>query len=146
MWRHLIALVAGIALMASGGSVARAEMPMGGGGVPAPGTGVWPRPVTGTPHFSVKDSNPIEQVRQLVQCGETMYAVGLFSRIVHRGAIRTRHNVFSFSATWPFKLTKWRPTVNGEVNSIAFVDGNCSACLHRREFHVGERDSRKEPR
>jgi hypothetical protein len=112
--------------MVSGGSVARAEMPMGGGGLPAPGAGVLARPVTGTPHFSVRDSNPIEQVRQLVQCGETMYAVGSFSRIVHRGAIRTRHNVFSFSATSPFKLTKWRPKINGEVNSIAFVGGNCS--------------------
>jgi hypothetical protein len=122
----LITLAAGIALMASGGSVARAEIPMGGGGVPAPGTGVWPRPVIGTPHFSVKDSKPIEQIRQLVQCGETMYAVGSFSRIVHRGVARTRHNVFSFSDTSPFKLTKWRPKINGEVNSIAFVHGNCS--------------------
>jgi hypothetical protein len=126
MRRYLIALVAGIALMASGVSVARAEIPMNGSGVPAPGTGVWPRPVAGTPHFSVKDSNPIEQIRQLVQCGETMYAVGSFSRIVHRGVTRTRQNVFSFGDTWPFKLTKWRPKVNGEVNSITFVHGNCS--------------------
>ena len=126
MRRYLIALVAGIALMASGVSVARAEIPMNGSGVPAPGTGVWPRPVAGTPHFSVKDSNPIEQIRQLVQCGETMYAVGSFSRIVHRGVTRTRQNVFSFSDTWPFKLTKWRPKVNGEVNSITFVHGNCA--------------------
>lgn len=126
MRRPLIALVVGIALMASSGLVARAEMPMGGGGVPAPGTGVWPKPVIGTPHFSVKDSHPIEQVRQLVQCGETMYAVGTFSQIVHRGVKRTRHNAFSFGSTSPFKLTKWRPKINGEVNSIAFVNGNCS--------------------
>jgi hypothetical protein len=126
MRRYLIALGAVVALMALGGAVADAAIATVGGGLPAPGTGVLAKPVTGTPHFSVTDSNPIEQVRQLVQCGRTMYAVGSFSQILHGGAVRTRHNVFSFSATPPFKLTKWHPKVNGEVNSIAFLDGNCS--------------------
>lgn len=126
MWRHLIALGAATALMALAASVAHAEMPMAPGGLPAPGTGVLAKPVVGTPHFSVTGSKKIEQVRQLVQCGATMYAVGTFSQIIHRSAVRKRHNVFSFSATAPFKLTKWRPKINGEVNSIAFVHGDCS--------------------
>ena len=127
MWRHLIALVAGTALMVSGGSVARAEMPMGGGGgLPAPGTGVLAKPVTGTPHFSVSDTNPTEQVRQLVQCDETMYAVGSFSQHPSAAAPRCRQNVFSFSATAPFSDELVGPNVNGNVNSIAFNDGNCS--------------------
>jgi hypothetical protein len=126
MRRYLIALGAGIALMGLGGAVANAAVPILGGGLPAPGTGVLARPVAGTPHFDVSNSGPIEQIRQLVQCGTTMYAVGSFSRIVHRSAARARDNAFSFHATFPFKLTKWRPNINGEVNSIAFVDGNCS--------------------
>ena len=126
MRRLLIALGAAIALLALGDAVARAAMTTAGGGLPAPGTGVLARPVTGTPHFSVTDGNPIEQVRQLVQCGGTMYAVGSFSQIVHGNAVLRRHNVFSFSATSPFNLTKWRPKINGEVNSIAFVGSNCS--------------------
>src|SRR5689334_15714596 len=120
MWRHVIAVVAGIALVVLGATVAQRAVAAAAGGLPAPGTGVSNRPVTDTPHFSVTDSHPIEQVRQLVQCGGTMYAVGSFSEILHGAAVRRRHNVFSFRATSPFKLTKWRPKINGEVYYIAF--------------------------
>jgi hypothetical protein len=126
MRRYLIALAAGTAMMLLGATVAHGTVPAVGAGVPAPGTGVWAKPLTGTPRFRIGSASPIEQVRQLVECDGTMYAVGSFSRIIHRGAVRSRHNVFSFRATSPFKLTKWRPRVNGEVNSIAFVDDNCS--------------------
>jgi hypothetical protein len=126
MRKYLVALGAATALTVFGGAVAHAAMLMAEGGLPAPRTGVLARPVRGTPHFGIHDSHPVEEVRQLVQCGGTMYAVGSFSRILHRGDVRKRHNVFSFSATPPFKVTRWRPNVNGEVNSIAFVDGNCA--------------------
>ena len=126
MRRSLIVLGAGTALMVFSGGVARTAAAAVGSGLPAPGTGVLAKPVTGTPHFSVTDSNHIEQVRQLVQCGGTMYAVGSFSQILHGSAVRRRKNVFSFGATSPFKLTKWHPKVNGEVDSIAFVNGDCA--------------------
>src|SRR5438105_1036076 len=113
MRRFLIALGAGAALTALSGMAAQATTGGTAGGLPPPSNGVLAKPVRGTPHFSVTNANPIEQVRQLVQCGGTMYAVGSFSQIVHRGAVRGRHNVFSFSATSPFKLTKWSPKVNG---------------------------------
>ncbi len=73
------------------------------------------KPATWTP--DVISSNAT--VRQLVQCGSTMYAVGSFSRISQGGATYTRNNAFSFSAT-NGAVTSWNPNVNGEVNSIAF--------------------------
>src|SRR5579863_1334181 len=81
-------------------------------------------PLTGTPHFPVK-TKTTEQVRQLVQCGGTMYAVGGFSTVLQGGRTYTRSNAFSFRASPPFTMAGWNPDVNGEVNSIAFVAGDC---------------------
>jgi hypothetical protein len=81
-------------------------------------------PASGTPAFP-NSSNPAEQVRQLVQCGGTMYAVGSFSTINRGGTSFTRHNAFSFSATAPYKMTSWAPDINGKVNSIAFNGTGC---------------------
>src|SRR6266540_1835718 len=67
-----------------------------------------------------------EQVRQLVQCGGTMYAVGSFTEIKYKGVVYARNNAFSFSATSPYAMTTWNPNVNGKVNSIAFNGTNCS--------------------
>jgi hypothetical protein len=125
MRRHFVALGAATALMGMGGAAAQANTGSTGGGLPPPGSGVMAKPVTGTPHFAVT-SNPIEQVRQLVQCGGTMYAVGTFSHILQGSHRYTRNNVFSFRATPPFTMTSWAPNVNGEVNSIAFQAGKCS--------------------
>src|SRR5215472_355159 len=82
------------------------------------------KPATGTPHFPPV-TTPFEQVRQLVQCGATMYAVGRFSVVEQGGRSFRRANVFSFRAAAPFSLTTWAPRVNGEVNSITFNNGNC---------------------
>src|SRR5215470_11930204 len=62
-----------------------------------------PTPATGTPHFPASTPTT-EQVRQLVQCGSTMYAVGTFSLVVpgNGGQPITRNNAFSFKATAPF--------------------------------------------
>ena len=81
-------------------------------------------PATGTPKLATTSTT--QTVRQLVQCGSTMYAVGSFSEIQRFTTTYPRNNVFSFSATSPFKVTAWAPDVNGEINSIAFSNGNCT--------------------
>jgi hypothetical protein len=68
----------------------------------------------------------VEQVRQLVQCGSTMYAVGTFTSIKSKSTTYTRTNAFSFSATAPYQMTGWDPEVNGIVNSVAFNGTDCS--------------------
>jgi hypothetical protein len=89
---------------------------------------VSPTPVAGTP--TLVPTGSTEWVNQLVQCGNTMYAVGTFTSISgYNGSTTTTvpvNNIFSFSATAPFQLTGWYPDVNGSVNSIAFNDGNCA--------------------
>jgi hypothetical protein len=81
-------------------------------------------PATGTPKLATTATT--ETVRQLVQCGGTMYAVGSFSEIQRFTTTYPRNNIVSFSATSPFKVTSWAPDVNGEVNSIAFDGTNCN--------------------
>jgi hypothetical protein len=88
-------------------------------------TAVAAQPVTGTPSFPVK-TKLVEQVRQLVQCGTLMYAVGTFSVVDSAGKAYQRNNAFSFTAAPPFTMTSWNPNVNGIVNSITFNSGNCS--------------------
>ncbi len=82
-------------------------------------------PVTGTPHLATTDTPP-QQIRQLVQCKGTMYAVGTFSAIDQGKRTFVRHNAMSFSATPPYKLTSWAPNIHGTVNSIAFNGANCA--------------------
>ncbi len=84
---------------------------------------VSPVSAAGTP--ALAPSGRTEQVRQLVQCGGTMYAVGSFTEISQGGVTYRRDNVFSFSATAPYRVTSWAPAVNGTVNSIALAAG-CS--------------------
>jgi hypothetical protein len=127
MRRYWVALGAGLALSALSAGGAQMASASGRGGLQPPGTGVMPRPLTGTPHFSTAAGTPFEQVRQLVvRCGGTMYAVGRFSQILQGSRVFERHNAFSFRATPPFTMTSWAPNVNGTVNSIAFRQGKCS--------------------
>lgn len=107
----------------------------GTGGEPAPAGVVLATPPASLPHFPASTSQ-IEQVRQLVQCGGTMYAVGSFTTIQQGSTIYTRNNIFSFSATAPYTLSSWAPNVVGTygttdnasdvLNTIAFVNGNCA--------------------
>ena len=62
----------------------------------------------------------VEQVRQIVQCGGTMYAVGRFTHIRNPGstALIARNNAFAFSATAPHTVTGWNPNVNGQVDTV----------------------------
>jgi len=89
-------------------------------------------PTAGTP--TLAPSSSTEQIRQLVQCGGTMYAVGTFTAINWNGATYTRNNIFSFSASAPFTITSWNPNVSGEVNSITFNDGNCASAYIGGQF------------
>jgi hypothetical protein len=82
-------------------------------------------PATGTPHFPAT-TTPTEQVRQLAECGSTMYAVGTFTEVRSGSTPYTRSGAFSFSATAPYTITSWDPEVSGTVNSIAFDGTDCS--------------------
>jgi hypothetical protein len=85
-------------------------------------------PVSSTPAANTPQLAPngtVEQIRQLVQCGGTMYAVGSFTEIQQGTTTHALNNAFSFSATAPFKLTSWNPNVNGRVDSIA-LSSDCS--------------------
>jgi hypothetical protein len=83
-------------------------------------------PASWTPSLATSGTDgTVEQVRQLVQCGSTMYAVGLFSQISQGGTVVTRNNAFSFSATTG-TVTSWNPNVNGRVDTVAFASGDCS--------------------
>jgi hypothetical protein len=87
---------------------------------------VSPVPQTQTPHLLTTGSGTVDQIRQLAQCGGTMYAVGSFATIKRESTTYQRNNIFSFSATSPFKVTAWNPNVNGVVNSITFNGGDCT--------------------
>jgi hypothetical protein len=95
---------------------------------------VSPTPARGTPQLY--PNGTVETVRQLVQCGGTMYAVGTFTRIQQgaSGPVFTRNNVVSFSATSPFTVRSWAPNVNGTVNTIAFNGADCSTAYIGGKF------------
>jgi hypothetical protein len=122
--RYLIALGAAVGLLSLGATAAQAT---GTGGVSPPAGVVSATPVSNTPHLKTTNDNPTQQIRQLVQCGNTMYAVGNFNLIVKGSTSYTRTNVFSFQATSPYTVTSWAPAITGSVvNSIAFNGTNCA--------------------
>ncbi len=63
-----------------------------------------------------------------------MYAVGTFTQIKRYSITYTRENIFSFSATSPYKVTSWAPNVNGIVNTIAFNGSDCSTAYIGGKF------------
>ncbi len=131
MRKYFIALAAAGVLLAAGMPAAQA----GTGGEHPPSGVVSAAPASGTPHLP-DTSSATEQVRQLVQCGGTMYAVGTFSSIIKGSTTYTRSDIFSFSATSPYTVTSWAPAVVGStatnedgadaINSIAFNGSNCA--------------------
>src|SRR5689334_10452968 len=92
-------------------------------------------PEAGTP--TLVDTGTTETIRQLAQCGGTMYAVGTFTQISGDNGTATqtfsRNNIFSFSESAPFTVTSWNPDVNGTVNTIAF-NGNCATAYIGGQF------------
>jgi hypothetical protein len=84
---------------------------------------VSPVPAKGTPSLPITGSDVIKEI---VQCGTLMYAVGSFTSIIQKTVTYPRHNIFSFSATAPYSVTSWAPHVNGMVNTIAFNGSDCA--------------------
>ena len=126
--------VAGVALAAAAGgftspAVGFTSLPVGltshvAAGRHAASEPVSARPVSGTPQLV--QTGKEENVRQLVQCGGMIYAVGTFTSIRQRDRIYTRNNVFSFRGTAPYAVSGLKIDVNGKVNTIAFAGGNCA--------------------
>src|SRR5215468_1293237 len=131
VWKHLFVLSSAAVAISVGVLAAQA----GTGGEQPPAGVVKPTPPTNLPHLPANTSQ-VQQIRQLVQCGDTMYAVGTFAAIRKGSTTFTRSNVFSFKATSPFTVTNWAPNVVGTygttgnssntVNTIAFVGGDCT--------------------
>jgi hypothetical protein len=129
--RYFIVVAAAAALAAIGVPVAQA----GTGGEQPPAGVVSSTPASNTPHLKTTET-PTQQIRQLVQCGSKMYAVGSFDTIIKGSTTYARNNIFSFSATAPYTVTSWAPDVVGTygttsdtsdtLNTIAFVNGNCA--------------------
>ena len=139
--RHLAARAAGGSDRKRRSFVSRGVSSGGDGGGSRYRAGV-DDPGVHTPQLA---TGPTQQVRQMVQCGGTMYAVGSFNTI-KRLSTYTRNNAFSFSATAPYAVTAWDPNVNGVVNSIAFNGSDCAPRLHRRQVHLGQQHGRQEHR
>ena len=131
MRKYIIAAAAATGLVTLGVPAAQA----GTGGQPPPSGVVSATPASGTPTLPAT-SSPTQQVRQLVQCGGTMYAVGSFSSIKQGSTSFSRTDLVSFSASSPYTVTSWAPVVVGStktnedgaaaINSIAFSGGNCA--------------------
>ena len=92
-------------------------------------------PAYNTPQLA--STGTTEQVRQIAQCGNTMYAVGTFTAITQGGTTFPRNNVFSFSASKPYTMTSWNPNVNGIVNGITFSPDCSTAYLGGKFSTVG---------
>jgi hypothetical protein len=99
---------------------------------PALAGAVLPSPANGTP--TLVNTGPTQTIRQLVQCGKIMYAVGTFTEIKHGSITYTRNNAFSFSATAPFAVTSWNPDAHGTVDTIAFNGSDCSTAYLGGQF------------
>ncbi len=116
--------VAGIFAVATAASVSLTMIPAAVAQAAAASSGqVSPTPASGTPQLVKSSSTQI--IRQLVQCGETIYAVGKFSQISWNGTTFPRNNIFSFSAKAPYTVTPWNPGANAEADSIA-LSSNCA--------------------
>ena len=117
------ARVLGGALAVGVTALASVASPASGAPLIAPAGAVSATPASGTP--ALKPTTGNENIRQIVQCGSTMYAVGNFSQITWNGQTFARNNAFSFSANAPYTMTSWNPDTNGIVDSIA-VNSSCT--------------------
>lgn len=120
-FRHvLVAMAVGIITFTGPAAVAAVGGPVGS------------IPATWTPTIATSGTDgSVEQVRQLVQCGQTMYAVGTFSQIKRGTTVYNRENAFSFSATTG-AVTGWNPTPNAGVETIALSADCATAYLGGR--------------
>ena len=106
MRRYVVATV-----VAAAGALLPLSVPAaqaGTGGQPPPPGSVSARPASNTPRLASR-SSPREQIRQIVRCGTTMYAVGSFSVIKQGSRSFSRTDIVSFSANSPYTVTSWPP-------------------------------------
>ena len=111
-------------------AVIAAALVTGVGGLAAPAVGasastIGPAattPASGTPYLAITKTQ--QTIKQLVECGGTIYAVGRLWSVYQNGTKYSRDDLFSFSATAPYTMTGWDPQVDGTVNSIAFTAGH----------------------
>jgi hypothetical protein len=121
--------VAGLASSAAPAGAALAARSIRSGAHAAASGPVSPEAALGTPQLNKIGSGKKNQevVRQLVQCGSFMYAVGRFTSINQGSTNYAVNNIIKFKATTPYTVSSsWTPNVNGQVNSIAFTGSNCS--------------------
>ena len=118
------ALAVTAAGLAPGAAAAPATVARAGAASAAQPGPVSPNAASGTPAL-VQTGSSYQEIRQLVDCDGTMYAVGAFAEIKWNGTTYKRNDVFSFSAAAPYTVTSWNPDVNGRVDSIA-LNSSCS--------------------
>jgi len=83
-------------------------------------------PASWTPSIATSGTDgTVELVRQLVPCGNLMYAVGRFTKIKQGSTVYTRNNVFSFNASTG-AMTSWNPNVTGTVVDSIALSSTCS--------------------
>ena len=116
MRRTLLAAAGAAGLVVVSAAAAQA----GTGGEHPPAGVVSASPAAGTPHLPATSSST-QQIRQLVQCGGTMYAVGTFSSIQQGGKTYARTDIFSFQASSPYTVTSWAPAVVGSPPFVSPV-------------------------
>jgi hypothetical protein len=126
-WKIVNGVLAAAGVLAVGlaGYAAPAGAAPATGATQTPPDQVSPEAALGTPQLN-KTGKVQEVIRQLVQCGGTMYAVGSFTSINQGSHDYRRQNIFSFSATAPYTITSWAPKVNGRIDTIAFKGSHCS--------------------
>jgi hypothetical protein len=90
-------------------------------------------PAAWTPHLPAVTSTTMT-VRQLAQCGNTMYTVGTFSQFKRYSVTVTRNNAMSFNATTG-AISAWDPNVNGVVNSVSF-SADCNTIFLGGKFTI----------
>lgn len=123
----------GVAVAAAGALVAGAVCAPGGTALasssssrPQQAGGVSPIAAEGTPQLHKTQKGQEFTVRQIVQCGTWMYAVGNFTSISQGSTVYTVDNIFRFEAASPYTVdSSWFPRVNGKINSIA-LNSSCT--------------------
>src|SRR5579859_4905242 len=91
-----VILVAGIAYSAAPAQATPAARTARAAAHDTQSGGVSPHAALGTPQLN-RTGKTEEVVRQIAQCGNTMYAVGKFTSISQGSNVYTRNNIFSFS-------------------------------------------------
>ena len=80
------------------------------------------KPATGTPQLVRRAGE--ENVRQLVKCGNMMYAVGKFTEISQGGKTYAGTTCSASARRRRTPVRAWKVNVNGTVNTIAFTSGH----------------------